>query len=152
MHSKPRRRPARAHDHRRRRRPQAVRQAAPGTVEPVHIVSRIFGARRYTRADPSPADVAAVDVTAMIEHARSRGDVRSDDEILAALLLGADLTADRHPDPELRRRAAAAALATRDRLVDRVGEDEAARLLSSSAGPVGEDGTTARRKRRGRAT
>jgi hypothetical protein len=114
----------------------------------VHIVSRIFGARRYTRAQPSDADVAAVDVTRMVEQARARGDVRSEDEILAALLMGADLTAERHPDPELRQRAAAAATAIRDRLVDRVGEDEAARLLSVSAGPIGEDGSTPRRPRR----
>lgn len=114
----------------------------------VHIVSRIFGARRYDRAQPSEDDVAAVDMERMIDQARARGDVRSDDEILAALLIGAELTAERHPDPELRRRAAAASLAIRDRLVDRVGEDEAARLLSKSSGPIGEDGTTPRRPRR----
>ena len=114
----------------------------------MHIVSRIFGARRHERPEPTDAEVAAVDVARMIEQARARGDVRSDDEILAALLVGADLTAERHPDPELRRRAAAAAVATRDRLVERVGEDEAARLLSASAGPIGEDGTTSRRPRR----
>jgi len=108
----------------------------------VHIVSRIFGARRHPRTQPSEAEVAAVDVTRMIDQSRARGDVRSEDEILAALLLGADLTAERHPDPELRRRAAAASLAIRDRLVDRVGEDEAARLLSKSSGPIGDDGTT----------
>jgi hypothetical protein len=110
----------------------------------VHIVSRIFGARRYDRAHPSDADLAGVDVTRMIDQARARGDSRSDEEILAALLLGADLTAERHPDPELRRRAEAASRATRDALVERVGEVEAARLVSKSAGPVGEDGTTAR--------
>jgi hypothetical protein len=117
-------------------------------VGPVHIVSRIFGARRHVRAEPTEAEVAAVDVARMVEQARERGDDRSDDEILAALLLGADLTAERHPDPELRRRAAAASLATRDRLVERVGEDRAARLLAKTSGPIGEDGTTPRRPRR----
>jgi hypothetical protein len=116
----------------------------------VHIVSRVFGARRYPRPQPSDGDVAAVDVPRMIEQARARGDVRSDDEILAALLMGADLTAERHPDPELRQRAAAASVAIRDRLVDRVGEDEAIRLLSATSGPIAEDGTTARRPRRDR--
>jgi hypothetical protein len=125
-----------------------VRAAAPEYGGLVHIVSRIFGARRHTRPEPTDAEVAAVDVARMIEQARARGDVRSDAEILAALLMGADLTAERHPDPELRRRAAAAAVATRDRLVERVGEEEAARLLSASAGPIGEDGTTSRRPRR----
>jgi hypothetical protein len=124
--------------------------SAPGTVGRVHIVSRIFGPRRHARAEPTDAEVAAVDVARMLEQARARGDVRSDEEILAALLMGADLTAERHPDPELRRRAAAAAVATRDALVDRAGEEEAARLLSTSAGPVGEDGTTSRRPRRAR--
>jgi len=119
-------------------------------VGSVHILSRVFGPRRHARVEPTGAEVAAVDVSRMIEQARARGDVRSDDEILAALLMGADLTAERHPDPELRRRAAAAAVATRDALVDRVGEEEAARLLSTSAGPVGEDGTTSRRPRRAR--
>jgi hypothetical protein len=129
-----------------------AREASVGsqasTVARVHIVSRIFGAKRFPRTEPSEADVAGVDVERMIEQARARGDVRPDDEILAALLMGAELTAERHPDPELRRRAAAASLAIRDRLVDRVGEDEAARLLSKSSGPIGEDGTTPRRPRR----
>ena len=83
----------------------------------------------------------------MLDLARARGDRRPDNEIAAALLLGADLTAERHPDPELPQRAAAASVATRDWLVTRVGEDEAARLLSASLGPVGEDGSTARRAR-----
>jgi hypothetical protein len=119
-------------------------------VGTVHIVSRIFGPRRYATTPPSADAVAAVDVEEMIERARSRGDARSGDEILAALLLGADVTAERHPDPELRRRAAAAARALRDRLVDRVGEVEAASLVAASSGPVAEDGTTARRPRRRR--
>ena len=80
----------------------------------------------------------------MLDLARARGDRRPDNEIAAALLMGADLTAERHPDPELRQRAAAASVATRDWLVARVGEDEAARLLSASLGPVGEDGSTPR--------
>ena len=87
----------------------------------VHIVSRIFGPRRHARVEPTDADVAAVDVARMIDQARARGDVRSDAEILAALLMGADLTAERHPDPELRRRAAAAAGGTRDAGVGSVG-------------------------------
>src|SRR4051812_38716097 len=86
----------------------------------------------------------------MLEKARARGDRRPDDEIGAALLVGADLTAERHPDPELRQRAAAASVATRDWLVTRVGEDEAARLLSVSLGPIGEDGTMPRSTHRGR--
>jgi hypothetical protein len=36
-------------------------------------------------------------------------------------------------------------VATRDWLVARVGEHEAARLLSRSLGPVGEDGSIAKR-------
>jgi hypothetical protein len=83
----------------------------------------------------------------MLDLARSRGDRRPDNEIAAALLMGADLTAERHPDPEMRRRAAAASVATRDWLVARVGEDEAVRLLSDSLGPIGEDGTTPRATR-----
>jgi hypothetical protein len=117
----------------------------------VGLVSRVFGARRYATARPTEEQVAAVDVPRMLDKARARGDQRPDNEIAAALLLGADLTAQRHPDAELRQRAAAASIATRDWLVDRVGEDETARLLSVSLGPVGEDGTTARSTRRGRA-
>jgi hypothetical protein len=116
----------------------------------VSLLSRVFGARRYATARPTDEQVAAVDVARMLERARARGDRRSDDEIAAALLVGADLTAERHHDPEMRHRAAAAAVATRDWLVARVGEDETARLLSVSQGPVGEDGTVARGARRGR--
>jgi hypothetical protein len=108
------------------------------------VLGRVFGARRYATVKPSDEEVAAVDVPRMLGQARARGDERSDDEIAAALLLGADLTAERHPDAELRQRAAAASVATRDWLVARVGEDETARLLSQSLGPIGEDGTTAR--------
>jgi hypothetical protein len=114
------------------------------------LLARVFGARRYATAQPTEEQVAAVDVPRMLDQARARGDRRPDNEIAAALLMGADLTAQRHPDPELRQRAAAAAIATRDWLVSRVGEDETARLLSDSLGPIGEDGTTPRTARRGR--
>jgi hypothetical protein len=110
----------------------------------VRLLARVFGARRYATVRPTDEQVAAVDVPRMLEQARARGDRRSDDEIAAALLMGADLTAERHPDPQLRQRAAAASVATRDWLVTRVGEGETARLLSVSLGPIGEDGTTAR--------
>jgi len=114
----------------------------------VSILSRIFGARRYATVRPTDEQIAAVDVPRMLDQARARGDDRTDDEIAAALLLGADLTAERHPDHELRQRAAAASVATRDWLVARVGEDETARLLSVSLGPVGEDGTLPRTRGR----
>jgi hypothetical protein len=113
----------------------------------VSLLGRIFGARRYTTARPSDEQVAAVDVPRMLDQARARGDDRSEEEIAAALLLGADLTAERHPDPQLRQRAAAASIATRDWLVARVGEHETARLLSVSLGPIGEDGTMPRNRR-----
>jgi hypothetical protein len=116
--------------------------ARPGALS---ILGRVFGARKYPTAAPTPEEVAAVDVPRMLDQARARGDERSDNEIAAALLMGADLTAERHRDAELRQRAAAAAVATRDWLVARVGEDETARLLADSLGPIGEDGTTARR-------
>jgi hypothetical protein len=110
----------------------------------VSVLSRVFGPRRHAVPQPTDEQVAAVDVSAMLTLARARGDRRSDDEIAAALIVGADLTAERHPDADLRGRAAAASVATRDWLVGRVGEHEAARLLSTSLGPVGEDGSTAR--------
>ena len=113
----------------------------------MNLLSRIFGGRRFETAQPTDEQIAAVDVPRMLDRARARGDTRSDNEIAAALLVGADLTAERHPDPELRQRAAAASVATRDWLVARVGEDETARLVSVSLGPVGEDGTTARSPR-----
>jgi hypothetical protein len=116
----------------------------------VSVLSRIFGARRHVTPRPSDEEVAAVDVARMLDVARERGDRRPDDEIAAALLMGADLMAERHPDPELRRQAAAASVATRDWLVARVGEDEAARLVSVSLGPIGEDGSTPRSARGGR--
>jgi hypothetical protein len=108
------------------------------------LLGRVFGARRYETPKPTDDEVAAVDVWRMLDQARARGDQRSDDEIAAALLMGADLTAERHPDADMRRRAAAASVATRDWLVARVGGDETARLLAESLGPIGEDGTTAR--------
>jgi hypothetical protein len=113
----------------------------------MNLLARIFGARRHATPQPSDEEVAAVRVPRMLDLARARGDRRSDNEIAAALLMGADLTAERHPDAELRRRAAAASVATRDWLVARVGEDEAVRLLSVSLGPIGEDGTTPRATR-----
>jgi hypothetical protein len=108
------------------------------------LLGRVFGARKYPTRQPTEEEVAAVDVPRMLDKARERGDARPDNEIAAALLLGADLTAERHRDAEMRRRAAAASVATRDWLVARVGEHETARLLSESLGPIGEDGTTAR--------
>ena len=78
----------------------------------------------------------------MLELAQARGDRRSTNEIAAALVLGADLTAERHTDPDMRQRAAAASVATRDWLIARVGDAEAARLVATSRGPIGEDGST----------
>jgi hypothetical protein len=114
------------------------------------LISRVFGARRYDTAQPTDEQISAIDVPRMLDQARARGDRRSDNEIAAALLVGADLTAHRHPDPDLRQRAAAASVATRDWLVARVGEDETAHLVSVSLGPVGEDGSLPRTGRRGR--
>jgi hypothetical protein len=113
----------------------------------VSFLSRIFGAPRHLTPRPTAEQVAAVDVPGMLELARARGDRRSDDEIAAALLLGADLTAERHSDPDVRQRAAAASEATRDWLFARVGDAETARLLATSLGPVGEDGSTPRHAR-----
>lgn len=108
------------------------------------LIARLFGARHHSTPQPSAEEVAAVDVPRMLALARERGDRRSDDEIAAALLMGADLTATRHRDEDLRRRAAAASVATRDWLVARVGEEETARLLAASSGPIGEDGVVPR--------
>jgi hypothetical protein len=117
----------------------------------VSLLSRLFGARRrYSRYEPTAEQIAAVDVPAMLQQARDRGDSRRDNEIAAALLLGADLTAERHPDPDLRDRAAAASVATRQWLVSRVDEEEVERLLAASLGPVGEDGTLPRQPRQRR--
>jgi hypothetical protein len=110
-----------------------------------NILSRLFGARRrYDVPTPSDDEVAAVDVTQMIARARERGDTRTDDEVVASLIVGAELTAERHPDEELRGRAAAAAVATHNWLTARVGEEEAVRLVRASAGPIGEDGALPR--------
>ncbi len=108
------------------------------------IFQALTGRRRHERPEPSLDDIAAVDVARMIATARERGDQRPDAEVVAALVLGADMTADRHPDADLRLRGAAAFEACRRWLVDRVGEEEGARLLAESEGPVDEQGRTAR--------
>jgi hypothetical protein len=106
----------------------------------VDIIGRVFGRRRFERPEPGPADIARVDITRMIATARERGDRRTEPEVIAALMLGADLTADRHHDSEMRLRAAAAFEACRRWLVEYVGEDTAARLVSESHGPIDEQG------------
>jgi hypothetical protein len=119
------------------------------TVTGVNLFAQLFSARRrHDVPTPSDADVAAVDVPKMLDRARDRGDRRSDDEIAASLLVGADMTAERHPDADLRRRAAAAAVATRNWLDARVGEEETIRLVHDSLGPIGEDGELPRGGRR----
>ena len=110
----------------------------------VNIIRALLGRRRYERPEPGPEDVARVDVARMIATARERGDRRTDPEVVAALVLGADLTAERHPDPDMRLRGAAAFEGCRRWLVEHVGEDEGARLLSESAGPVDEQGRMSR--------
>ena len=80
----------------------------------------------------------------MIATARERGDPRTDPEVVAALMLGADLTAGRHGDEDMRLRGASAFEACRLWLVGRVGEDEAARLLAESEGPVDKRGRMSR--------
>lgn len=104
------------------------------------LIGRLFGPKRHPRPEPTAADVAAVDVDRMMRTARERGDEREDAEVLASLLVGAEFTAERHRDEDLRLRAAAAAVAVRDRLVSLVGEERAVQLFQSSKGPVGEDG------------
>jgi hypothetical protein len=74
----------------------------------VSILRRVLGRRSYERPEPGPEDIARVDVSRMIATARERGDRRTDPEVVAALMLGADLTAERHPDADIRLRAAAA--------------------------------------------
>ena len=106
----------------------------------VSMIGRIFGRRRYERPQPGPEDIARVDITRMIATARERGDDRTEPEGVAALMLGADLTADRHHDPDMRLRAAAASEACLRWLVGYVGEDATARLLSESLGPIDEQG------------
>lgn len=77
---------------------------SPPTRDPgaVNILGRVFGRRRFERPEPGPADIARVDLTRMIATARDRGDRRTEPEVVAALMLGADLTADRHHDAEMR--------------------------------------------------
>ena len=104
------------------------------------MLRRLLGRRRYDRPDPGPQDLARVDVARMIATARERGDQRTDPEVVAALMLGADMTADRHHDPDMRLRGAAAFEVCRTWLLSRVGEDTAAQLLSDSAGPIDEQG------------
>ena len=104
------------------------------------LLGRVFGRRRYERPEPGPDDLDRIDVTKMIAIARERGDTRTEPEVVAALMLGAGLTADRHHDAELRLRGAAAFEVCRRWLVGYVGEDAAARLLSESLGPIDEQG------------
>ena len=108
------------------------------------FVRRLVGGRRYERPVPGPDDIARADVAGMIRTARERGDRRPEPDVVAALMLGADLTADRHGDPDMRVRAAAAFEACRRWLVEQVGDEEAARLLTTSEGPVDQQGRTAR--------
>ena len=108
------------------------------------VFRRLLRGRSYERPEPGPQDIARVDVARMIATARERGDRRTDPEVVAALMLGADLTAERHDNADMRLRGAAAFEACRRRLVADVGEDEAARLLTASEGPVDEQGRMAR--------
>lgn len=110
----------------------------------MNVLKGLFGPRRHPRPEPTAQDVAAVDVDRMIATARERGDKREGAEVLAALLVGAEMMAERHPDPDLRLRAASAALAVRDRLVALVGAERAAELFAASDGPVDEQGRTRR--------
>ena len=110
----------------------------------VSRLRRLLGGRGYERPEPGPQDLARVDVDRMITTARARGDRRTDPEVVAALMLGADLTADRHEEAEMRLRGAAAFEVCRRWLIEQVGDDEAARLLSESEGPVDEQGRMAR--------
>jgi hypothetical protein len=116
----------------------------PAILVRVSLLRRVFGSRRYERPEPGPQDIARVDVPRMIATARERGDRRTDPEVVAALMLGADLTAERHRDSDMRLRGAAAFEACRRWLVEHVGEDEAARLLTESEGPVDEQGRMVR--------
>ena len=111
--------------------------------------SRIFSSPALTSRRNRPLAGRRSRRAGNADLARARGHGRPDNEIAAALLMGADLTAERGPDPRPRRRAAAASVATQ-LAVARVGEDEAGRLLATSRGPVGEDGM-ARRARHDRA-
>ena len=106
------------------------------------LLRRLLGRRSYEPPEPGPEDLARVDVARMIATARERGDRRTDPEVVAALMLGADMTAQRHGDADMRLRGAAAFEVCRRWLVSQVGEDEAARLLTESQGPVDQQGRT----------
>lgn len=108
------------------------------------ILRRLLGGRSHPRPEPGPEDIARIDVGGMIATARERGDRRTDPEVVAALMLGADLIAGGHRDADMRLRGAAAFEANRRWLIERVGEDEAARLLAESEGPVDEQGRMSR--------
>ena len=108
------------------------------------MLRRLVARRRFERPVPGPGAVARVDVAKMIPTARERGDQRSDPEVVAALILGADQVASGHHDADMRLRGAAAYEACRGWLVERVGEDEGARLLVESAGPIDEQGKMSR--------
>jgi glutamyl-tRNA reductase len=108
------------------------------------IIGRLFGARRHHTPEPTAEDVAAVDLDRMVSVARERGDRREEAEVVASLIVGAEVTAERHPDDALRSRAAAASVAATRWLVARVGEEEAARLVAASQGPVDEQGVPSR--------
>jgi hypothetical protein len=110
----------------------------------VSIFGRLLRGRRFERPEPTPDDIARVDVGGMIATARERGDQRTDPEVVAALVLGADLTAERHADEDMRLRGASAFEACRRWLVERVGEDGAAHLIAESEGPVDQLGRMAR--------
>jgi hypothetical protein len=104
------------------------------------IIGRLFGPRRHANRPPTADEVARVDVQAMIATARERGDVRPDAEVVASLVLGAEFTAERHHDADLRVRAVAASAATTEGLVSWVGSEHAQRLIADSEGPVDEQG------------
>jgi hypothetical protein len=105
---------------------------------------RLFGARRHHTPDPTPEEVATVDLDGMVAVARERGDARGEAEVVASLIVGAEFTAERHPDGALRSRAAAASVAATRWLVSRVGRDRAAQMVAESAGPVDEQGVPKR--------
>jgi hypothetical protein len=110
----------------------------------VTIIGRLFGSRRHANREPTPDEVADVDLDRMIAIARERGDRRSDPEVVASLVIGAEVTAERHHDADMRARAVAASVAATRWLVASEGEEEAARLLSTSDGPVDEAGQARR--------
>lgn len=116
----------------------------------MNLLKVVFGRRRFERPEPGPEDLERVDLTRMIAIARERGDTRTEPEVVAALMLGAGMTADRHGDAELRVRGAGAFEVCRRWLVGYVGEDRAAHLLSKSLGPIDEQAAwSARTSHRG---